>query len=43
MPVRSWQALALVCCLLGGCTHNYAFDDRDYRPLGDPQVIGRGQ
>ncbi|NWA85351.1 MULTISPECIES: type VI secretion protein [Pseudomonas] len=41
MPVRSWQAVVLVLCLLGGCSANYVFDDADYRPLGEPKVITR--
>lgn len=43
MPDRLWQAVVLVLCLLGGCNANYVFDDADYRPLGDPQAITRGQ
>ena len=38
-----WRALVLVVLLLGGCHANYAFDDGDYRPLGDPQAGRRGQ
>lgn len=46
MPARQWQAvlLALVLqCSLGGCSGNYKFDDGNYRPLGDPQVVNRGK
>lgn len=43
MAVRQWQALVLVLFLLGGCNTNHVFDDSDYRPLGDPQSISRGQ
>ncbi|KAF2407065.1 type VI secretion protein [Pseudomonas antarctica] len=38
MHFRTWQALVLVLCLLGGCSANYVFDDADYRPLGEPKV-----
>lgn len=43
MPVSQWQALVLVLFLLSGCNTNHVFDDGDYRPLGDPRSIGRGQ
>ncbi|WP_106803596.1 type VI secretion protein [Pseudomonas sp. S5D5] len=42
MPFRSWRAVVLVLCLLGGCNANYVFDDADYRPLGDPLAARRG-
>ncbi|WP_434608561.1 type VI secretion protein [Pseudomonas sp. D2-30] len=28
---------------LGGCSGNFKFTDRDYRPLGDPQAVNRGK
>lgn len=43
MFFHPWQALVLVLCLLGGCNANYVFDDADYRPLGDPEAMRRGQ
>ncbi len=43
MPDRWWRAMVLAVFLLGGCNANYAFDDGDYRPLGDPQASRRGQ
>ncbi|WP_455927406.1 type VI secretion protein TagU [Pseudomonas capeferrum] len=43
MPVCQWQALMLVLFVLGGCNTNHVFDNGDYRPLGDPQSISRGQ
>lgn len=43
MPVYRWQAVVLVLFVLGGCNANYVFDDGDYRPLGDPQALYRGQ
>lgn len=43
MPFHSWHAVVLVLCVLSGCNANYVFDDADYRPLGDPQAVRRGQ
>lgn len=43
MPFYPWQAVVLVLCVLSGCHANYVFDDADYRPLGDPQAVRRGQ
>ncbi|MDO9346056.1 type VI secretion protein [Pseudomonas pergaminensis] len=43
MPFHRWQAVVLVLCLLSGCNANYVFDDADYRPLGDPEAVRRGQ
>lgn len=43
MPNRPWPALLLVVCLLAGCNANYVFDDAEYRPLGDPQALSRGE
>ena len=40
---RPWQAVVLVLCLLSGCSANHVFDDADYRPLGEPKSINRGQ
>ncbi|MBO3277356.1 type VI secretion protein [Pseudomonas schmalbachii] len=45
MPRHRWYiALPILAALLGlcGCSGNYKFDDNEYRPLGDPQVINRG-
>ncbi|SDN49549.1 type VI secretion protein [Pseudomonas jinjuensis] len=45
MPPLRWRAalLALATLLvLGGCSGNYKFNDKDYRPLGEPQAINRG-
>nr|WP_298139425.1 type VI secretion protein [uncultured Pseudomonas sp.] len=33
--------LALALCLTG-CSGNYKYSDDQYRPLGDPQVVKRG-
>lgn len=33
--------LAFVLCL-AGCSGNYKFNDQDYRPLGEPQTLNRG-
>lgn len=38
---RSAALLALALCL-AGCSGNYKFSDDDYRPLGDPHVVNRG-
>ncbi|MGE8499917.1 MAG: type VI secretion protein [Pseudomonas sp.] len=40
---RYWFAglLALVIAL-SGCSGNYTFSDDEYRPLGDPQAVKRG-
>ena len=33
--------LAFLLCL-AGCSGNYKFNDQDYRPLGEPQTLNRG-
>jgi hypothetical protein len=33
--------LALALCLTG-CTGNYKYSDDQYRPLGEPQAVKRG-
>lgn len=48
MSARHWQAALLamvVVCGLAGCTGNgnYKHSDKDYRPLGEPQAVNRGQ
>ena len=46
MPVYSWQAALLTLVVLfglGGCSGHYKFNDRGYRPLGDPQAVNRGK
>lgn len=48
MFARHWQAALLamvVVCGLAGCTGNgnYKHSDKDYRPLGEPQAVNRGQ
>ncbi|WP_028239106.1 hypothetical protein [Stutzerimonas azotifigens] len=43
MPARYYALVTLVAAaLLAGCSGNYKFDDDDYRPLGDPQAVNRG-
>lgn len=32
----------MLCIALAGCSGNYKFDDGDYRPLGTPQILNRG-
>ena len=40
---KRYYALALLAALaLTGCTGNYKYSDDQYRPLGDPQVVKRG-
>lgn len=45
ISVRSWRAVAL-CLLLSpglvGCSGHYRFSDNDYRPLGEPVAVNRG-
>jgi hypothetical protein len=46
MCARHWQAAVLILALvsgLAGCSGNYKFNDKTYRPLGDPQAINRGK
>ena len=43
MRFHPWQVVVLALCVLSGCNANYVFDDADYRPLGDPQAVRRGQ
>jgi len=40
-PLHTFALLALALCLTG-CTGNYKFSDDDYRPLGEPQAVSRG-
>jgi len=39
--VSLFAAALLTGCT--GCTGNYKFNDDQYRPLGDPQALNRGQ
>lgn len=41
MLMRYLPALLLVTALTG-CSGNYKFSDDQYRPLGDPQAVQRG-
>lgn len=44
MPSRPWLiAAGLVLLGLAGCNGNYKFNDDQYRPLGEPQVVNRGR
>lgn len=48
MSLRHWQAAVLTMAVLfgaAGCTGNgnYKHSDKDYRPLGEPQAVNRGQ
>ncbi|SET26146.1 type VI secretion protein [Pseudomonas graminis] len=45
MFARHRQAILLtlaLLCGLSGCSGNYTFNDKTYRPLGDPQAANRG-
>lgn len=45
MFARHRQAILLtlaLLCGLSGCSGNYTFNDKIYRPLGDPQAANRG-
>lgn len=42
MSLPSWRATLLalvVMTCLAGCSGNYKYNDKDYRPLGDPQTV----
>ena len=41
--MRCFLPLLLLLLSLSGCTGNYVFSDAQYRPLGDPQSLNRGQ
>lgn len=45
MPSRLWLIALVLLALLGlaGCNGNYKFNDDQYRPLGEPQVVNRGR
>ncbi|WXL25707.1 type VI secretion protein [Ectopseudomonas mendocina] len=40
---RKTLPLLALAILLAGCSGNYKFNDDEYRPLGDPQVVKRSQ
>lgn len=43
-PRRYWSAaLLLLAVSLSACSGNHKFNDADYRPLGDPQSVNRGE
>ncbi|MDX1367886.1 type VI secretion protein [Pseudomonas sp.] len=41
LPRYTLALLALALCLTG-CTGNYKYSDDQYRPLGEPQAVQRG-
>ncbi|MNH46709.1 hypothetical protein D3C79_1096080 [compost metagenome] len=45
LPSRLGLIAAVLLALLGlaGCNGNYKFNDDQYRPLGEPQVVNRGR
>lgn len=44
MPVHLRCIAALLLALgLSACAGNYTFDDDEYRSLGDPLMVSRGQ
>lgn len=41
--LKRYYALALLAALaLSACSGNYKFNDDEYRPLGEPQAVKRG-
>ena len=42
MKIHFPVALLALAVLLTGCTGNYKFSDDQYRPLGEPQAVQRG-
>ena len=43
MPIRLWIAALLTLTLgVAGCSSNPKSTDKDYRPLGDPKALNRG-
>jgi outer membrane lipoprotein SlyB len=41
--LKPYCSIALALALaLTGCTGNYKFSDDQYRPLGEPQAVSRG-
>jgi len=43
MPTRLWIAALLTLTLgVAGCSSNSKSTDKDYRPLGDPKALNRG-
>lgn len=41
---RYWPtALLLLAVSLSACSSNHKFNDGDYRPLGDPPSVNRGE
>jgi len=41
LPRYTLALLALALCLTG-CSGNYKFSDDQYRPLGEPEAVQRG-
>jgi hypothetical protein len=41
LPRHTLALLALALCLTA-CSGNYKFNDDEYRPLGEPQAVKRG-
>lgn len=42
MKIHYPAALLALAVLLTGCTGNYKYSDDQYRPLGEPQAVKRG-
>ncbi|WP_219858481.1 type VI secretion protein [Stutzerimonas azotifigens] len=34
--------MIVTALVFAGCSGNYKFNDAEYRPLGDPQAVNRG-
>ncbi|HBX53923.1 type VI secretion protein [Pseudomonas sp. UBA2684] len=41
MNIHYWPIVLLALCL-SACSGNYKFSDNEYRPLGEPQAVQRG-
>ena len=38
-----YLSVALLAFTLASCSGNYTYNDSDYRPLGEPYPVKRGQ
>jgi hypothetical protein len=42
VPKRYYALVLLAALSLSACSGNYKFSDDEYRPLGEPQAVKRG-
>lgn len=42
VPKRYYALVLLAALCLTACSGNYKFNDDEYRPLGEPQAVKRG-